>query len=115
MSTKMQTFMFASMLFAASASNASAPPNTPPKASPLDMTAANMEAELTKLMLGKSVFGATPMGGSVKQIENLLTKTMMPAVLAAHKSDQENLIRLSSRGATTGPPQGNKQGSINAL
>jgi len=55
-----------------------------------------MEAELTKLMLGKSAFGATPMGGSVKQIENLLTNTMMPAVLAAHKSDQENLIRLNN-------------------
>merc|ERR1719199_894357 len=60
----------------------------------LDMTAASMEAALTDLMLGKTKFGATPMGGSVKKIENLITKDMMPKVLAAHSSDQRTLIRL---------------------
>merc|ERR1719199_1397823 len=60
----------------------------------LDMTAASMEVALTDLMLGKTKFGATPMGGSVKKIENLITKDMMPKVLAAHRIDQRNLIRL---------------------
>jgi len=60
----------------------------------LDMTSAAMEAAITDLMLGKSSFGATPMGGSVKKITNLLTKDMMPKVLAAHKADQKELKRL---------------------
>ena len=62
----------------------------------LDMTSAAMEAALTDLMLGKTQFGATPMGGSVKKIENLITKDMMPKVLAAHSSDQRGLIRLAN-------------------
>ena len=41
---------------------------------PADMTAAAMEQALTDLMLGKTAFGATPMGGSVKKIEDLITK-----------------------------------------
>jgi len=61
------------------------------------MTSA-MEAAMTDLMLGKTkfgaAFGATPMGGSVKKIADLLTKTMMPKVIAAHDADQKNLIRL---------------------
>jgi len=76
-------------------------PDSPSKASSPDassgnveMTAAAMEAALTDLMLGKTAFGATPMGGSVKKIENLLTKDMMPKVLAAHKADQQQLYRL---------------------
>jgi len=60
----------------------------------LDMTSAAIEAAITDLMLGKSSFGATPMGGSVKKITNLLTKDMMPKVLAAHKADQKELKRL---------------------
>ena len=60
----------------------------------LDMTSAAMEAAITNLMLGKSAFGATPMGGSVKKIRNLITKDMMPKVLAAHKADQKELHRL---------------------
>ena len=60
----------------------------------LDMTSAAMEAAITDLMLGKTSFGATPMGGSVKKIRNLLTKDMMPKVLAAHKTDQKELKRL---------------------
>jgi len=60
----------------------------------LDMTSAAMEAAMTDLMLGKTKFGATPMGGSVKTIQNLLVKTMMPKIIAAHKSDQTQLNRL---------------------
>merc|ERR1719456_1613614 len=61
-----------------------------------DMTADAMEQALTDLMLGKTAFGATPMGGSVKKIEDLITKDMMPKVIAAHKSDQASLIRLAN-------------------
>merc|ERR1719238_674911 len=62
----------------------------------LESTAAAMEAALTDLMLGKTQFGATPMGGSVKKIEELITKDMMPKVLTAHRIDQNNLIRLNN-------------------
>lgn len=56
----------------------------------------SMEAALTDLMLGKGgKFGATPMGGSVKQIASIITKTMMPKVITAHKSDQRNLEKLA--------------------
>merc|ERR1719446_1495274 len=57
-------------------------------------TAAMMEAELMNLLLGKSAFGATPMGGSVKKIHNILTKEMMPKVKDAHKADQNELNQL---------------------
>merc|ERR1740133_623636 len=67
-----------------------------PDSKSLDLTSAAMEAAMTDLMMGKTQFGATPMGGSVKQIENLLTKTMMPKIIAAHKSDQTNLNRLNN-------------------
>merc|ERR1719163_892334 len=60
------------------------------------MTAAAMEAAMTDLMLGKTAFGATPMGGSVKKIEELITKDMQPKVLEAHRSDQKNLNRLAN-------------------
>merc|ERR1719482_120600 len=60
----------------------------------VDMTSEAMEAALSDLMSGKSAFGATPMGGSVKKIEDLLTKTMMPKVKAAHRTDQATLYRL---------------------
>jgi len=66
-----------------------------PNSSPKDMTAAAMEAAITDLMLGKTSFAGTPMGGSVKVIEDVLVKTMMPKVVAAHVSDQKNLNRLS--------------------
>jgi len=63
---------------------ASSPPS-------LEMTMAGMEEAVTQLMAGKTVFGATPMGGSVKKIIDVLTKTMMPAVINAHKADQKTL------------------------
>jgi len=49
---------------------------------------------MTELMLGNTAFGATPMGGSVKQIKELVTSTMMPKVMAAHSLDQKELNRL---------------------
>jgi len=55
---------------------------------------ANMESAITDLMLGKTAFGATPMGGSVKQIRSLIVNSMLPKVTAAHKSDQRTLRSL---------------------
>merc|ERR1719207_450996 len=54
-------------------------------------TAEDMEKALTDLMLGNTAFGATPMGESVKKIADIIAKTMMPAVLTAHKVDQKHL------------------------
>merc|ERR1719486_682859 len=54
-------------------------------------TAEEMEKALTDLMLGNTAFGATPMGDSVKKIADIIAKTMMPAVLTAHKVDQKHL------------------------
>jgi len=54
-------------------------------------TAESMEKALTDLMLGNSALGATPMGQSVKKIADIMSKTMMPAVIAAHKTDQKHL------------------------
>jgi len=73
-------------------------PSTPTVAPELEMTSAAMEATLANLMLGKmdGQFGATPMGGSVKQIERILTRTMMPKVVGAHKADQAQLNRLAN-------------------
>jgi len=62
--------------------------------SKMSMTSAEMESAITDLMLGKTKFGATPMGGSVKVIQDVLAKDMMPKVKAAHSSDQRNLDRL---------------------
>jgi len=56
--------------------------------------AAQMEMQLMNLLLGKTAFGATPMGGSVKKIHNILTKDMKPKVLDAHKADQGMLEQL---------------------
>jgi hypothetical protein len=58
------------------------------------LTSASMEAAITDLMLGKTAFGATPMGGSIKQIQKLITKEMMPKVIQAKKDDQNTLDRL---------------------
>jgi len=69
----------------------SASSNTPQSR---EMTTAAMEAAVMELMSGKSAFGATPMGGSVQKIVDILTKTMMPKVIDAHKADQNNLIKL---------------------
>ena len=65
---------------------------SPPES--LEMTSAAMEKAMTELMLGNNAFGATPMGGSVKKISDLIRKTMMPKVKAAHVSDQKELLRL---------------------
>jgi len=82
-----RTFLSSKSLPAVQASAAS-----PPTASldSLEMTSAAMEAAMTKLMLGNSAFGATPMGGSVKKISDLVRKTMMPKVKAAHRATRKN-------------------------
>jgi hypothetical protein len=54
----------------------------------------NMEAAITNLMLGKSSFGATPMGGSVKKIKHLITKDMMPKVLPHTRPIRGSLTSL---------------------
>jgi hypothetical protein len=61
-----------------------------------------MEAAITDLMLGKSKFGATPMGGSVKKIKRLLTRSMAPKVESAHRADQLELDRLTQEIKTCG-------------
>merc|ERR1719223_2134100 len=45
-----------------------------------NMTSKEMEAAITNLMLGKTSFGATPMGGAIKKIKGIITKRMMPKV-----------------------------------
>merc|ERR1719199_1660381 len=56
----------------------------------------SMDKAITQLVMGKSSFGATPMGGSIKKIKDLIVKTMMPAVMDAHKTDQHELNKLIS-------------------
>merc|ERR1719440_1930918 len=98
MNMKVHAFVIACFVLSSNAAalNSSDPSNFLASIPSLDMTSASMEAALTDLMLGKTSFGATPMGGSVKKIENLITKDMMPKVLAAHRIDQKNLIRLAN-------------------
>jgi len=64
-----------------------------------------MEAAITDLMLGKSSFGATPMGGSVKKITNLLTKDMMPKVLAHIRLIRRNSIGSLQSSRNVAPPR----------
>jgi hypothetical protein len=59
-----------------------------------EMTSTQLEAEMLRLSLGKGEFDATPLGGSVKKIREILVKTMMPKVKAAHVSDQTRLYKL---------------------
>merc|ERR1719206_1652750 len=102
MATKNMFLVVATLALAANAdpgmtiSSLSSVNNTDSTFSTSDDVTASMEAAIKNLMLGKTAFGATPMGGSVKKIKDLLTKTMMPKVLAAHKSDQLELIRLAN-------------------
>merc|ERR1719453_681884 len=53
-----------------------------------------MESAVMDLLLGKTVFGATPMGGSVQKIINTLQGEMMPKVKDAHRADQSELNKL---------------------
>jgi len=85
-------------LLAVQGNESSLPSAVAPKVDMTSATMSSMEAALTDLMLGKAngaKFGATPMGGSVKQIAGILTNTMMPKVIAAHKSDQATINRLA--------------------
>jgi len=54
----------------------------------------SMDKAITELVMGKSSFAGTPMGGSITKIKDLIVKTMMPAVLDAHKTDQHELDKL---------------------
>jgi len=67
-----------------------------------DPTMADMEAAITDLMAGKNAFGATPMGGSVKTILNILDKTMKPKIVAAHRGDQRALNNAAKALKTCG-------------
>merc|ERR1719487_275273 len=69
----------------------SGPPNT---AESRKATMANMESTITNPLKGNSAFGATPMGGSVKKIIDIIANEMKPKVLDAHKADQTQLNRL---------------------
>jgi hypothetical protein len=59
-----------------------------------DKLLSSMEAAVEGLVMSGGKFEATPMGFSVKKIKRLLTHTMMPKVLAAHKADQRQLRKL---------------------
>jgi len=52
-----------------------------------------MERAVTDLVT--NVGAATPMGNSVKQIKDLIQKTMLPKVGSAHKANQKELDRLA--------------------
>jgi len=58
----------------------------------------NLEDQVTDLFklssMGKAGVDGTPFGKSVQQIQDLITKTMMPKVLEAHAANQNELLRL---------------------
>jgi hypothetical protein len=62
-----------------------------PSLDSLNMTSAAMEAAMTDLMLGKSAFAGTPMGGSINTIKKIVEETMMEKVKDAHALDQKEL------------------------
>jgi len=66
----------------------------PPLLNDDEKMADSLEHEVTQMVLGKSGLGATPMGGSVQMISDLISKKMMPKVMAAHKSSQKELDML---------------------
>jgi len=64
-------------------------------------TSADMHASINQLLFGKTAFGATPMGGSVKKIKLLITD-MKAKVKAAHKADQAAIDALGKALAKCG-------------
>jgi hypothetical protein len=68
-----------------------------------DNASASLENQVTDLFklgdmrksMGKTAFEATPFGSSIKKIEQLLVGTMMPKILAAHDSNQKELVGLA--------------------
>merc|ERR1719201_2234377 len=70
-----------------------------------DDKVSEFEKDVTDLVLGlgKQGGGATPFGGSVQNIKDLLQKDMMPKVIAAHTSNQKELNSLADlvEGCTT--------------
>merc|ERR1711924_115362 len=59
------------------------------------------EKDVTDLVLGLAKEGAkaTPMGGSVQKIKDVITKEMIPKVTAAHDLNQKELRRLAEANA----------------
>merc|ERR1719482_1844826 len=99
MATKNMVLVVATLVLAAMGSSdvvPTGPANLTSAISEVPDVSTEMETAIKNLMLGKSAFAATPMGGSVKKIQNLITKVMMPKVLAAHKLDQKTLIKLNN-------------------
>jgi hypothetical protein len=70
-------------------------------------SASDMDSVITQLILhgndlgaktganSTSEFAATPFGGTVKKIKDVIEKEMMPEVMDAHKADQKELEKLS--------------------
>jgi len=59
--------------------------------------ASDFERDVSELVMGlsKGGLGATPMGDSVQKISDLITKDMMPKVLAGHAANQKALDKLA--------------------
>jgi len=55
-----------------------------------------LEEVLTGLMLAKGGFLATPMGDTVKKVQELVEKEMLPKILEGHTSDQKNLDKMAA-------------------
>merc|ERR1719163_1332558 len=68
----------------------------PPGASQFERDVTDLIMGLSKAASGDAKFMATPMGGTVKTIKTLIETDMMVKVLAAHKSNQEELDKLGA-------------------
>merc|ERR1719424_693867 len=66
-----------------------------------------MEKAVTDLVT--NVDAATPMGSSVKQIKDLITKTMLKKVNKAHNANQKELNRLAKDIGTCGSSKSNDE------
>jgi len=63
---------------------------------------AGLEEVLTSLMLAKGGFSATPMGDTITKIQELVEKQMLPKILGAHTSNQNQLDKLAKEIAACG-------------
>merc|ERR1719454_1597289 len=68
----------------------------PSGASQFERDVTDLVMGLSKAANGDAKFMATPMGGTVKTIKNLIETDMMVKVLAAHKKNQEELDHLGA-------------------
>jgi hypothetical protein len=64
---------------------------------PSDDHVSEFEKDVTDLVLGLAKGGAaaTPFGGSVQKIKDVIVKDMMPKVQGAHAANQKELVRLA--------------------